>query len=60
LPDELKKYQIKIAPHRIHDAMAFASLIFGESATMVSEGAILGIPAIYLDNTGRHYTREQE
>jgi uncharacterized protein len=60
LPAELKKYQIKIAPHRMHDAMAFASLIFGESATMVSEGAVLGIPGIYLDDTGRFYTNDQQ
>jgi uncharacterized protein len=60
LPDDLKKYQIKIAPHRMHDAMAYASLIFGESATMVSEGAMLGIPGIYLDDTGRLYTKEQQ
>ncbi|KAF5054943.1 hypothetical protein DSECCO2_382800 [anaerobic digester metagenome] len=60
LPDDLKKYKIDIKPHRMHDAMAYASLIFGESATMVSEGAVLGIPGIYLDNTGRLYTKEQQ
>jgi predicted glycosyltransferase len=60
LPDELKPYQIKILPERMHDALAFASLIYGESATMVSEGAVLGVPGIYLDNTGRLYTKEQE
>lgn len=60
LPDTLKKYKIKIKPHRMHDALSYASLIFGESATMVSEGAVLGIPGIYLDNTGRLYTKEQQ
>lgn len=59
LPIELKLYQIKIPPERMHDALAFASLIYGESATMISEGAVLGIPGIYLDDTGRLYTREQ-
>ena len=60
LSTELKPYQIKIQPEKMHDALAYASLLYGESATMVSEGAVLGIPGIYLDNTGRLYTREQE
>ena len=59
-PGELHKYKITIAPDRIHDAVAFSSLIYGESATMASEGAVLGTPGIYLDNTGRYYTRQQE
>lgn len=60
LPDELKKYKLPTAPERVHDVMAFASMIFGESATMVSEGVVLGVPGIYMDNTGRYYTTEQE
>jgi len=60
LPDELKSYQLKISPHKIHDMIGYASLLFGESATMVSEAAVLGIPGIYMDNTGRYYTLEQE
>jgi uncharacterized protein len=27
---------------------------------MVTEGAVLGIPGIYLDNSGRLYTKEQQ
>ncbi|HRS68046.1 MAG TPA: hypothetical protein P5564_05505, partial [Paludibacteraceae bacterium] len=42
----------------IHDVIAYASLIFGESATMVAEGAMLGVPGVYIDNTGRLYTRD--
>jgi uncharacterized protein len=60
LPTELEKYHIPIAPEQIHDAIAFSSLMFGESATMTSEAAVLGVPGIYLDNTGRYYTKEQE
>lgn len=58
LPAEFESYRITIAPERMHDAMAYASLIFGESATMVSEGVMLGVPGIYIDNTGRLYTKE--
>ena len=60
LPEELKRYKINLSPDRMHDVIAFASLIYGESATMVSEGAVLGIPGIFIDNTGRYYTAEQE
>ncbi|MBN2863649.1 MAG: DUF354 domain-containing protein [Bacteroidales bacterium] len=60
LPDTLIKYRINIEPHRMHDALAFACLVFGESATMVTEGAMLGVPGIYLDNTSRYYTRDLE
>jgi len=60
LPDELKKYKLNIPKHMIHDALAFSSMYYGESATMASESAILGVPAIYIDNVGRGYTHEQE
>ena len=60
LPGEIEEYRIKIPPHKIHDALAFAELLYGESATMASECAVLGVPAIYLDNIGRGYTDEEE
>ena len=60
LPPRLEEFKIPIAPSQMHDAIAFSSLMFGESATMVSEAAVLGVPGIYLDNTGRYYTKDQE
>ena len=60
LPDKLKKYELKIPPERIHDVINFASLLFGESATMASEAAVLGTPAIFFDFSGRGYTDEEE
>ena len=60
LPNELNRYKITIPPERMHHALAFASLLYGESATMASECACLGVPAIYLDNVGRGYTDEEE
>lgn len=60
LPAEFEPYRFPIAPDRMHHAMAFASLIFGESATMVSEGVMMGVPGVYIDNTGRRYTTELE
>jgi uncharacterized protein len=60
LPNDLEKYRFPIPSSRIHDAMAYATLVYGESATMASEAAVLGTPAIYLDDEGRGYTDEQE
>jgi uncharacterized protein len=60
LPKELEKYRFPLAPERMHFALSEASLFFGESATMASESAVLGTPAIYIDNTGRGYTTEQQ
>ena len=60
LPKEIEKYRIKIAPEKIHSVLYYAKLFYGESATMASESAVLGTPAIYIDNDGRGYTDEQE
>ncbi len=60
LPPDLKKYQIEIKPEDMHNVMAFAHLFVGESATMASECACLGVPAIYIDNVGRGYTDHQQ
>lgn len=60
LPEDLKPYRINIPPEAMHDALAYATLLYGESATMASECAVLGTPPIYLDNEGRGYTDEEE
>jgi predicted glycosyltransferase len=60
LPKPLKKYHLHIPPHKIHDVLAFASLYIGEGATMTSECAMLGTPAIYINAQDVHTIREQE
>jgi predicted glycosyltransferase len=60
LPRELEAFRFPIAPELIHHAMAFARLCIGESATMASESAILGTPAIFVSTSPRGYTTEQE
>ena len=60
LPDELKKHQIKIPPERMHDALAFATLFVGEGATIASECAMLGTPAIYVNSLTAGTIEEQE
>lgn len=60
LPIELEKYKFSIPAQYMHDALYFATMFYGESATMASECAVLGTPAIYLDPVGRGYTNHQE
>jgi len=60
LPVELKKYKINIPPHKMHDALAFASLLFGESSTMAEECAMLGTPSIFIYNKSTYYTKHLE
>lgn len=60
LPDEISSYSCRIHPAKIHDFMKDCKIVVGESATMASEAACLGIPAIFISNTGRGYTTEQD
>lgn len=60
LPVEFAKYQMNVPPHKIHDVLAFASLYVGEGATMASECAMLGTPAIYINQQNVLNIREQE
>ena len=55
---ESLRYHGKIS--QIHHVLAFCRMFIGESATMASESAVLGTPAIYAANTGRGYTDELE
>jgi len=60
LPEVLSKYAFSIPSSEIHDFMKTCKMIVGESATMASESACLGIPAVFISNTGRGYTTEQD
>jgi len=60
LPSEFEKYRINVSPEKIHNLMYYATLLYGESATMTSECAVLGTHAIFCDFAGRGYTDEQE
>jgi len=46
LPPDLSPYEITAPPEQIHDLLYHADLFIGESATMATESAILGTPAI--------------
>ena len=42
---ELKKYQLKISPEKIHSVLYYARMFIGDSQTMTSEAAVLGTPS---------------
>ncbi len=60
LPKAIESYKCDFHPGEIHNFMKDCKMIIGESATMASEAACLGIPAIFISNTGRGYTTEQD
>lgn len=60
LPPALEPRRIRGPAQEIHHLLAFARLFIGESATMASESATLGTPAILVSTSRRGYTNEQE
>jgi predicted glycosyltransferase len=60
LPSEIEKYTCIFHPSEIHAFMKTCKMVVGESATMASEAACLGIPAVFISDTGRGYTTEQD
>lgn len=60
LPEDMEQFRFTLRPDWMHDALYYSQMVYGESATMASEAAMCGVPAIYLDNVGRGYTRELE
>jgi predicted glycosyltransferase len=62
LPPELEPYRLSAVPEKMHDLMAFSSMVIGEGATVASEAAMLGVPALYITKPGRGlgYTNELE
>jgi uncharacterized protein len=59
-PTDLRHYLYTGSAASVHHTMAFCTFYVGESATMASECAVLGVPAIYIARTSRGYTNEQE
>lgn len=60
LSPKLERYKISTSPENIHHLLYFSDLFIGESATMATESAILGTPAIFVSTSRRGYTDELE
>jgi predicted glycosyltransferase len=46
LPEDLQALKFPLPPDRLHDALAFADLLVGDSQTMMAEAAVLGTPSL--------------
>lgn len=55
-----QEYILKISPEQIHDVLAYSTIFISEGATMASESAMLGTPAIYVNSLDAGTLREQE
>jgi predicted glycosyltransferase len=60
LPEFFEPYRMSVSPEKIHHLLYYATMLYGESATMASEAAVLGTHAFFIDNLGRGYTTEEE
>lgn len=47
LPKALENYRMRGSPSAVHHLLAFASLYVGDGATMTTEAALLGTPAVF-------------
>lgn len=65
LPAEFARHRFAPPPELLHDALAYASLLVGDSQTMAAEAAVLGTPSLrvsswkgrldYLEELEAHY-----
>ena len=60
LPKDLKKYQIKIPPEKMHDVLYYATMYFGDGGTTASEAAILGTPSIHIATHAKYCGVQEE
>ncbi len=60
LDPDMDQYRIRVKPERLHDLLYYAHLYIGEGATIASECAMLGTPAIYINTIRCGYLEEQE
>ncbi len=60
VPPQLRGYVLDVPLDQIHSILYYASLYFGEGATMASEAGVLGTPWIFLSPSGRGYLDDQQ
>lgn len=45
-PPDLAEYRISVSPEKIHSLIYYSSIFIGDSQTMASEAAVLGVPSL--------------
>ena len=51
---EFEEYRLPVPPEEIHSLMAYSSMFLGDSQTMTSEAAVLGVPALKCNTFAGH------
>jgi len=46
MPPELMQFRLSVSPEKIHSLLFYATAFIGDSQTMASEAAILGVPSL--------------
>lgn len=59
LPEDLKQYELIIQPQFLHKFLQHVRLYIGEGATLASECALQGIPAIYINSLSAGVIQEK-
>lgn len=57
---ELLQYQLKIKPDKIHSLLSYCKIFIGDSQTMTSEAAMLGIPSLRCNSFAGQITYLEE
>lgn len=59
---EFQPFQIMVSPEKAHSLLAFAHIFLGDSQTMTSEAAMLGVPSLRCNSLAKRisYLNEQE
>jgi predicted glycosyltransferase len=57
---ELRAMVTTFPPEKVHHLLAFAQLYVGEGATMASEAAVLGTPAVYVNTLSMGYVEDEQ
>lgn len=62
IESELSGYQLRVSPEKAHSLLCYATMFIGDSQTMTSEAAVLGVPALRCNTLAGSisYLREQE
>lgn len=62
IPEEFEKYRLNLPPYEIHHAMYYSDLFIGDTHTMISEAALMGIPAVRINDFVGHckYMEEED
>jgi uncharacterized protein len=60
LPADLEAFKINIPFDKMHDALYYSALVFGESGSMSSEAAIMGTPVVRISYNRLGYLQDLE